>query len=149
MAKNKIAKLYPRDEKALIALSRCGHVSHDNLNTLIANKRIDGYIKDGLIKKEVFNTNDNKNFSGYKLTAAGRKLVEREFGFREHQIAQSLYHDVAISDKYFSLTQEQRDTWKTETTMRRELNEELEHLREDDYDRYEEITHKIERGEIS
>lgn len=149
MAKKKITKLYPRDQKALMSISRCGHVSEEHLLSIIANKRINGYLKDGLIEKDVVNKLNGEHFTGYKLTKSGRTLVEKEYGFKEHQIAQSVPHDNAISDKYFSLTDSQRDTWKTETQLRNEFNERLEELRERDYIKYNKISNMQENKEIS
>lgn len=105
MSKKYIKNFFYRDEKALMSISRCGHVSHNNLKEYIAEKRITNYIRDGLVTKEVFSKNNGEQLVGYKLTAQGRKFVEREYGFKEHQIAQSLNHDLGIANIYFSLSQ--------------------------------------------
>lgn len=149
MSKKYIKSFFYRDEKALLAVSRCGHISHNNLKEYIAEKRISNYQRDGLVTKEVFSKNNGEQLVGYKLTAEGRKFVEREYGFKEHQIAQSLSHDLGIAKIYFSLTQEERDSWKTETQIRNEFEERIEEIRINDYDRYEEINKLIEEKQIS
>lgn len=44
--------------------------------------------------------------------------------------AQNLAHDLAISDRYFSLTPEERDTWKTESECRDIFAEHIRQLRD-------------------
>lgn len=149
MSKKYIKNFFYRDEKALMSISRCGHVSHNNLKEFIAEKRILNYIRDELVTKEVFSKNNGEQLVGYKLTAEGRKIVEREYGFKDHQIAQSLNHDLGIANVYFSLSQEERDTWKTETQIRNEFEERVEEIRLNDYERYEEINKLIEERQIS
>lgn len=149
MSKKYIKNFFYRDEKCLLSISFCGHISHDNAREFIAEKRISNYIRDGLVTKEVFSKNNGEQLVGYKLTAEGRKFVEREYGFKEHQIAQSLNHDLGIANIYFSLSQEERDTWKTETQIRNEFEERIEEIRLNDYERYEEINKLIEARQIS
>ncbi|MGU8973039.1 hypothetical protein ACEE21_12990 [Clostridium baratii] len=149
MSKKYIKNFFYRDEKALMSISRCGHISHNNLREYIAEKRILNYERDGLVTKEVFSKNNGEQLVGYKLTAEGRKFVEREYGFKEHQVAQSLNHDLGIANIYFSLTQEERDTWKTETQIRDEFEERLQQIRINDYERYKEINKLIEERQIS
>lgn len=149
MSKKYIKNFLYRDEKALMSISRCGHVSHNNLKEYIAEKRITNYIRDGLVTKEVFSKNNGEQLVGYKLTAEGRKFIEREYGFKDHQIAQSINHDLGIAKVYFSLSQEERDTWKTETQIREEFQGRLEEIKNQDYDRFEEINQLIEERQIS
>lgn len=149
MSKKYIKNFFYRDEKALLSVSRCGYVSHNNLKEYIAEKRILNYVRDGLVTKESFSKNNGEQLIGYKLTADGRKFVEREYGFKYHQIAQSLNHDLGISNRYFSLSQEERDTWKTETQIRQEFEERLEEIRLNDYERYDEINKLIDDRKIS
>ncbi|HAU5019170.1 TPA: hypothetical protein JD074_04325 [Clostridioides difficile] len=149
MSKKYIKNFFYRDEKALMSISRCGYVSHNNLKEYIAEKRITNYLRDGLVTKEVFSKNNGEQLVGYKLTAEGRKFVEREYGFKDHQIAQSINHDLGIAKVYFSLSQEERDTWKTETQIREEFQGRLEEIKSKDYDRFEEINKLIEERQIS
>lgn len=149
MSKKYIKNFMFRDKNALIAISRCGHVSHNQLKNYLADSRIKNYVRDGLVEKEVFNKSNGEQLVGYKLTAQGRKFVEKNYGFKDHQIAQSLTHDLGISNKYFSLTEEEQSTWKTETQLRNEFNDEVDRLRNSEVDRWNELAKKLEQREIS
>lgn len=142
MTKKKwITNVYPRDRKSLLAISRCGHVRESQLKEFIKDKRIKNYLKDNLIEKDGYlNTKTNQYEVGYKLTREGRTFVENNFGFKEHQVAQTPNHDFGISDKYFSLTEEQQNTWQTETQLRDRFEEELQKMREEECDRWAELT---------
>lgn len=139
MSKQHIKNLYPRDEKALLSVSKCGHCSYEQLKEYVADKRLWAYEKDGLIEKETFNKFNGETLVGYKLTSVGRNLVEKEYGFSGHQVAQSLNHDLGISTRYFSISDEERATWQTETEARLRFEEEMGRLYREDIDRYREI----------
>lgn len=149
MSKKFINNFYTRDEKALMSISRCGHVSHNQLKNYIADSRIKNYCRDNLVTKEVFNKSNGEQLVGYKLTAEGRSFVEKNYGFKEHQVAQSLNHDLGISNKYFSLAEQEQSSWKTETELRNQLEEEINKLREQDYERFKELEEQLEKREIS
>ena len=144
-----IKNFYPRDQKALIAISRCGHCSKEQLNLFIKDKRISSYEKDKLITKEVFTNFNGETFIGYKLTSCGRKFVEKKYGFKGHQKAQSIAHDLRIANKYFSLTEKERDTWTTESELRERYKDILEQIRQEDPGRYDELKQLEEEHKIS
>ena len=149
MGKKYIKNFMMRDKNALLSISKCGHVSHNQLKNYIADSRIKNYVRDGLIEKEVFNKSNGEKLIGYKLTGEGRKFVEKNYGFYKHQIAQSLNHDLGISDKYFSLTEQEQSSWRTETELRDQLQEHIDNLRNNEVDRWRELTEMMERREIS
>ncbi len=149
MGKKYIKNFMLRDQKALISISRCGHVSHSQLKNYIADSRIKNYCRDGLVTKEVFNKTNGEQLVGYKLTNQGRQFVEKNYGFDKHQIAQSLNHDLGISDKYFSLTEQEQSSWQTETQLRNQLQDEIDRLRNSEVDRWRELTEMMEKREIS
>ncbi|WP_283706326.1 hypothetical protein [Clostridium perfringens] len=149
MSKKYIKNFMMRDKNALLSISKCGHVSHNELKKFIADSRIKNYVRDGLVEKEVFNKSNGEQLIGYKLTGEGRKFVEKNYGFDKHQIAQSLTHDLGISNKYFSLTEQEQSTWQTETQLRYQLQEEVDRLRNFEVDRWRELTEMMERREIS
>lgn len=149
MGKKYIKNFMFRDQKALISISRCGHVSHSQLKNYIADSRIKNYCRDGLVIKEVFNKTNGEQLVGYKLTNQGCQFVEKNYGFKEHQIAQSLNHDLGISNKYFSLTEQEQSSWQTETQLRNKLQDEIDRLRNSEVDRWHELTEMMERREIS
>ena len=149
MAKPKIKNLYNRDRLALTSISKCGHVRESELKNFIADKRINNYVKDNLVTREVFNKNNGEQLVAYKLTKEGKKLLEREWGVTNHYNAQSINHDLGISNKYFSLSEDKRETWKTETELRQELEEKLQEIKTIDYERYQEINRMLEEKLIS
>lgn len=149
MAKAKIKNFYNRDRLALTSISKCGHVRELELKNFIADKRIHNYVKDNLVTKEVFNKNNGEQLVAYKLTKQGKQLLEREWGVKKHYNAQSITHDLGISNKYFLLTEAQRETWKTETELREEFEEKLQEIKISDYERYEEINKTLEEKLIS
>lgn len=149
MGKKYIKNFMYRDQKALMSISKCGHVSHNQLQNFIADSRIKNYCRDGLVTKEVFNKTNGEQMVGYKLTSDGKRFIEKNYGFNEHQVAQSLIHDLGISDKYFSLTEKEQSTWQTETQLRDQLQEQINELRNLEVDRYNELIEMMERREIS
>lgn len=149
MTKKYIKNFFYRDQKALMSVSRCGHVTHQQLKNFVADSRIKNYIRDGYMTREVFTKPNGITMEGYKLTRQGREFVEKNYGFRDHQHAQSLNHDLGIANKYFSLTEEQRETWRTETELRNLFEEQLNNLYKTDYDCYTEIREQLENREIS
>lgn len=149
MAKAKIKKFYNRDRLALTTLSKIGFINEYHLKYFIADKRINSYLKDNLVTKEVFNKNTGEQLIAYKLTKQGKQLLEREWGVKNHYNSQSVNHDLGISDKYFSLSEQERETWKTETELRQEFEEKLQEIKIIDYERYEEINKMLEEKLIS
>ncbi|HBH3439847.1 hypothetical protein PR262_08485 [Clostridioides difficile] len=149
MSKQYIKNFYNRDRLALTSLSKCGHCSTEQLKTFIADKRITNYLRDELVTREVLNKNNGEQIEGYKLTAKGRDFIEKEWGIRNNYIAQSINHDIGIANKYFSLTEEERASWKTETELKLEFHERLNDLRVNDYEKYKEVNKMIEDRLIS
>ena len=144
-----ITKLMDRDRQAFTALSKTGHCSKDQLNTFIKDGRIKNMVKDGYLQKVTFSPKTGDKMEAYKLTAKGRDLCTREWGVRGHYIAQSLPHDLALANKYFSLTEAQRDTWKTESQLRAELENKLEQYRIGQDNRYYQYQEQLQEHKIS
>lgn len=149
MGKKYIKNFYNRDRLALTSISKCGYCTKEQLKIFIADKRLTNYERDSLVSKEVFNKNDGEQLVAYRLTNNGRRLIEKQWGVKNHYIAQSITHDLGISSKYFSLNEEQRETWKTETEIRQEFEQRLEELRYSDYERYGEVNKMLEDKLIS
>jgi hypothetical protein len=131
--KQHIAQFYLRDKKAFEAMSRTGIVRMEHLKQYcnVVDSRMKNYIRDGLVEKVLYKEN-NQIKEALTLTRAGRELAERQWGIRDHYHAQikSPYHDLQLSDHYFSLSEQVRDTWRTESQVRSEFLEKLEQLRE-------------------
>ena len=125
-----ITQFFQRDRLAFTAMSRVGHVTKDHLKSCgLADSRIKNYLKDGLIEKVAYK-DGNKAGECYKLTRAGRELAERQWAIRGHYHAQSPLHDMSLANKYFSLPDHLRDTWRTETEIRDMFFEKLSQMRE-------------------
>ncbi len=97
----------------------------------IVDSRIKNYVRDGYVEKILYK-NGKAIKEAYTLTRKGRELAERQWNIRDHYHAQtkSPYHDLALSDKYFSLSEQVRDTWRTESQVREQFLEKLQELRD-------------------
>lgn len=124
-----ITQFFNRDKLAFNALSKCGHVSTAQLKQCgLADARMKNYVRDGLAEKIIYK--DGKELKeAYKLTKDGRDLALKNWGAREHYHAQSPKHDLALAEKYFSLTEEQKETFITETQARDLFMEKIQDLR--------------------
>lgn len=145
-----ITQFFQRDKLAFTALSNCGHISTTQLKQCgLADSRIKNYIRDGLIVKVVFKQG-NSIGEAYKLTKEGRELAESKWALRGHYHAQSPKHDLALANKYFSLSEQQRDSLMTETQIRDLFIEKLQSMRDQGQEelskRYEDM---LNRGLIS
>jgi hypothetical protein len=135
MAKKKvyIPQFYLRDKKVFEAISRTGIVRIDHLkqHCKVVDSRIQNYIRDGLAEKVLYKEN-NQIKEALTLTRAGRELAEKQWNIKDHYHAQtkSPYHDLDLSQKYFSLPEAVRETWKTETHVRDQFMEKLQELRD-------------------
>lgn len=126
-----ISQFFNRDRLAFSALARCGHVSHEHLQAYgLADRRIKNLISDGYVEKIAYKRG-NQIKECYKLTKSGRETASRTFGLSQAYHAQSPAHDLAIAEKYFSLPQELRGIWKTETQIRKEFEERISNMRKE------------------
>ena len=128
----RITTVYPRDRKALSALSRCGYVNREQLSQFLRNKRIESYCKDGLIEKSIYSQPGSKasDQEVYRLTSKGRDFCRRELSLTRLYSAQNPAHDLVLADRYFSLSESERETWQTETQSREIINAHIRQLRE-------------------
>lgn len=149
----RITILYPRDTRALGALARCGYVTEDQLKQAgLRDKRISSYEKDGLVERSIYSQPGSREEDQpvYRLTAVGRDLCRRELCMTHLYSAQNPGHDLAIADRYFSLTPEERDTWKTESECRDIFAEYIRQLRDrGEEERAEELWNKLQDGLLS
>jgi hypothetical protein len=113
------------DERSLVkACFRVGVVHEQDIQkhfSRISVKRFRGMINSGFIKK-----------SGkyYKLGEEGKNYCENKLNMKykyKHRPEQ-IKHDAKLSKFYLSLSQDQRETWKTETQKRVELSQKKEYL---------------------
>lgn len=146
MGRKSVNKLMNRDRLAMTAVSRCGFCTKQHLNNYIKDSRIQSYERAGWLKKETIVSNQNIKTTAYKLTGEGKKVLEKNFGVKHHYKEQSINHDLKIADKYFSLSEKERETWRTETEIRHLFNEKLEEIKRNEYDRYEKILEDMRAG---
>lgn len=150
-AKKRITTIYPRDKHALSALARCGYVSREQLGEFLREKRVQSYCKDGLVEKSIFSRPGAKaqDIEVYRLTKAGRELCRRELSLSTY-CAQNPAHDLALADRYFSLSQTERETWRTEGQSREDVYSEIRQLREQgEEERAGELWAKLQEGQLS
>lgn len=132
MARKKvyITQFFKRDKDAFTSMSKVGHITQQQMKSCnVTESRIKNYIRDGLVERVAYKTNKTTDYA-YKLTRQGRELAERNWGVNNHYHAQSINHDLSIANKYFSLSEEQRQTWKTETELRDKFEEKLQDLKD-------------------
>ena len=152
MAKKHITKLYPRDVKAFSALGRCGYVSEDNLREFLRDKRIRSYQKDGLIEKHFYSRPGSKENDRvcYKLTGKGRSLCRNQLSMPHLYSARSPGHDLALAERYFSLSPEGRESWRTEGELRDSFREHIRQLEDrGEQERAQELLDKLWEGAVS
>ena len=114
-----------KDKECFTALSNVGFCTREQLINNIkgmSNKRIDNYLKAGYIKKEICNKR-NENIISYKLTKEGKNYINKTFGIKHNYVPQNPHHDKALADKYFSLSNSERASWKNETVLKNEMKD--------------------------
>lgn len=146
MGRKSVNKFMNRDRLAMTAVSRCGYCTKTHLNNHIKDSRVNAYERAGWLKKETLVTNKNEKITAYKLTTEGKKVLEKNFGVKQHYKEQSVVHDLKIADRYFSLTDKERETWRTETQIRHEFNEKLQEIKQVDYNQYKKILDDMREG---
>jgi DNA-binding HxlR family transcriptional regulator len=125
-----ITQFFNRDKMAFNALSKVGHATPSQLKSCgVADSRIKNYVRDGLVEKVAYKSGKDTG-EAYKLTKAGREMASNNWGIKNHYHAQSVKHDLDIANKFFSLSDSQRDTWKTETELRDRFEERIQEIRD-------------------
>lgn len=150
--KTHLDKIYPRDLKALEALAKCGHASHDQLREFVRDKRLFIYEKVGLIGRVPYNHpgNGEGDRTCYKLTTAGREFCHHELHFSGMYVPQSVAHDMGLSDKFFSLSETERGSWQTETQARDIYEQYIDKLRDQGQEELaQSLWDRLQNGEVS
>ena len=123
-----ITQFFNRDRTAFTALSKCGHLTISHLSQCgLAKSRVKNYIRDGLVEKAPFKQAGDI-VEAFKLTKLGREVAESNWALRSHYYAQSPAHDLTIANKYFSMPDNLRESWQTETQVRAQFQEHLNQL---------------------
>lgn len=126
--KQNIATLYPRDKQVLTTLARVGYLDHNQMLTFLREKRISGYLKDGLVQRECDSKPGKKSSDRacYKLTKTGHEICRQKLGMEYTYHAQSPTHDLCIAELYLNLSSKEQDTWQTETEVRARLEQQIQ-----------------------
>lgn len=129
-----ITKLLNRDYPVLEAMRCVGHLTEKHLKEHlgIAHNRIERYLASGWFKKDIHNQSDGSRIVSYTPTQKGFDLMREKLHYSDIYKPQSVVHDVALADRYFSLSVEERNTWITETQQQRELKELYDQMKQDD-----------------
>lgn len=124
-----ITQFFERDRLAFTALFRTGHVSYEHLRYCgLADSRIKNLIRDGHYEKVVYK-HSGEIKECYKLSKLGRAMGCRLWGLEKPYHAQNPTHDIAIAEKYFSISVECRDQWATDSQIRDKFQGQLNDLR--------------------
>lgn len=133
MAKQYIKTFMATDFKVFDAWSKVGFLTKDHIKDCgVADRRLNNYQRQGLVEKVQYRNPHNKQLEYcYKLTSAGKDFYTLRHEQEHHYYqAQSPQHDLAMADKYFSLSDHERSTWRTETEVRNEFKQHIESLRD-------------------
>lgn len=134
------------------ALSRCGYVNREQLGQFLRNKRIESYCKDGLIEKSIYSQPGSKaaDQEVYRLTSKGRDFCRRELSLSRLYSAQNPAHDLTLAERYFSLSETERESWQTESQSREAVSEHIQQLRDQgEEERARELWDKLQDGRLS
>lgn len=160
MAKKQyIPQFFKRDKDGMTALSRTGICRTETLKEQcnLSDGRINNWVRDGYAEKIHYKDTDKETKvvtmkEAVVLTKGGKRLIEKQWNVHNHYKAQtqSPYHDLELSDKYFSLTEEERNSWQTETEIRHQFLEKIESLRDQGEDEKARLYEKMmSEGRIS
>lgn len=115
-----------KDKDMLRAFRNCGRLSDSHLkNDLsMADRRILNFQRDGYVEKvRLLNHNTKSMDLVYQLTEKGRAAVENHLNLTHCYRSVGGRHDLAVADKYFSLTESEQNSWQTEGQLRELFHE--------------------------
>lgn len=155
MARNKrgINKITSKDNNMFYAYSRVGYLHGDDIRSFgISAKRLNDYECEGYTQKVPYVDRDTgAERYAYQLTQKGKELARENDteGRISNFYKSNIDHDIALNKVYFGLSQEERDSWITESQVRECLNEAIERCKDTDEGRYNELKTMQENGLIS
>lgn len=156
MAKKNSKSKYKIDKKTLNnddknmwnGLRVCGHMTRQQLETFVGRTRLEHYVKDGLLTKDI-EVKDGARIIGYTPTPKGIRFAKSHLNLDNFYSSKSVHHDIKMSDVYMSKPQEVRDTFKSETELRNEFRKKMTELAETDPATHQKYNDMWKRGEIS
>ena len=109
------------DYSAFHAFKCVGHMTKDQLKQAgLSNHRQKLWRQSGLIKEVFKNQNDGTRIVAYEMTQKGYNIARSEMflsGFYTPQ-TRALEHDIKLASDYLARTDEERESWMTETELR-------------------------------
>lgn len=148
----KIKAYMQSDKVSLSALSKVGFLTKEHLKELgMSERRLNNFLKnDYIAKKQYFNTDTRKHEYCYSLTKEGKNFYDQREQTRHHYYqSQSPQHDLALADKYMSLNQLSRDSWRTEADIRQDFKDRLDQLHIQDPSQARQIEQDYQNRTIS
>lgn len=144
-----IRNLYSRDEKAFTAFNKVGNLTKEHLNKLdISDTRIKNYCRENYIEKVSYSVkNETENRVAYRLTDEGKSVANEKFRLSNFNQSLSVRHNIDVADKYFSLSQSERETVLNEREVRELVQEQINSIeQQQDRDRYQQM---LDEGRMS
>ena len=144
-------KITDNQTRLLSDLSRVGCVSKKNIftHTGVNAKGLSSLVNQGLIiKTEKINSNASNDIY-YKFSSTGKAYAQKhiEDVASKFYSAQSVNHDAKLQEYYYSLSQTEKQTWRTEQECRDLLQEQI-NLMPYSYEKIE-LQDKLNNYEIS
>lgn len=124
--KQYIKTLTSKDKEMLRAFRNCGRLSDSHLKNdlLMADRRVVNFQRDGYVEKaRLLNPKTREMDAVYQLTEKGRSAVESHLNLTHCYLSNSGHHDLGVADKYFSLAEDRRSSWQTESELRETYQE--------------------------
>lgn len=129
--KQYINKLTTKDQKMLQAFRNVGYLNEKHLkeNLLQADKRVKNFQRDGYIEKcSVYRDDIRGMQTVYRLTNKGKELAQTQLNLKNFYRSCSSRHDLAVADRYFKATEEQRANWLTEQDWKDRMEDHIQNL---------------------
>lgn len=151
--KQYIKKLTNKDQKMLQAFRSVGYMNEKHLkgNLSQANKRILNFQRDGYIEKcSVYRNHTRSMQTVYRLTEKGKELVQTQLNLKNFYRSCSSRHDLAVADRYFKSTEEQRSNWLTEQDWKDRMEDHIQSLyNQGEITRASELQDRLQERSIS
>lgn len=99
------------------------------------------------ISKEVFEREMKAQVPTVSISTCsgkGRRFADKVLGIKDMHSSNSKVHDVKLTCKYLTLTDEEKASAKSEAEIRKELRSAIENMKKNDNERYEALKSKYE-----
>lgn len=129
--KQYIKKLTTKDSRMLQAFRSVGYMNEKHLKDDLsqADKRIKNFERDGYIEKCSVYRHDKRSMeSVYRLTGKGKELASTQLNLKNFYRSCSSRHDLAVADRYFRASEEQRSNWLTEQDWKDRMEDHIQSL---------------------